>query len=78
MAFSSCQRSSYIKARRDGHAKLKGHHFTSKSTGLYLKFRNQKDRSRSGYVTESFHVDQNPVIKEIKAFFVVDPSTEAW
>ena len=37
----------------------------------------QKDRSRSAYVTDLYHVDQNPVIAEIWAFFVIDPPSEA-
>jgi len=37
----------------------------------------QKDRSRSAYVTDLYHLDQNPVIAEIWAFFVIDPPSEA-
>jgi len=36
------------------------------------------DRSRSAYVTDSRHLDQNPVIRKIKAFFVIDPPSEHW
>jgi hypothetical protein len=38
----------------------------------------QKDRSNSAYVTDLNHVDQNPVIQEIKAFLLIDPPFEDW
>jgi len=37
----------------------------------------QKDRSHSAYVTDLNHLDQNTVIPKIKAFFVIDPPSEA-
>ena len=36
------------------------------------------DRLAPAYVTDSRHVDQNPVIPKIKAFFGIDPSSEDW
>ena len=36
------------------------------------------DRSAPAYVTDSRHVDQNPVIRKIEAFFRIDPPSEDW
>jgi hypothetical protein len=36
----------------------------------------QKDRSHSAYVTDLRHVDQNPVIQEIKTFLLIDPPSK--
>ena len=36
----------------------------------------QIDRSHPAYVTDPNHVDQNPVIQEIKAFLLIDPPSK--
>jgi hypothetical protein len=36
------------------------------------------DRSAPAYVTDSCHVDQNPVIRKTGAFFCIDPPSEDW